>query len=357
MKKYNTGIYVGKFFPFHKGHMNTLNTISSICNNVYLVFFYNEKMEYELTKELNYSIDERISDVKEIIKNDNIDIVKFSPSKDLSFPNDYIKIKKELLEKIGLDYIDIQIFGKDDENIYKDYIYAENYMIGDNIIIDERKLHATLIRENYDEYKKFLHPIIRIRIDNKLNKNKYICITGKSGAGKSSMARYLENNLEKSISIDIDKIAHEALQDEIVKEKVIKLLGKDILNENNQIDRKKCGEIVFNNLNLKKEVYEITWKYMDNYIKNISNKNYNYIILDWYNINTKKYWDISTLKIIVERDYELRKNDVIKRDKISAEYFDLREKNGNNYNGIDYDYIIQYSNKKQINEIVNLLKS
>ena len=355
MKKYDNGIYVGKFFPFQKGHMNTLEKICNLCKKVYLVFFYNEESESKLLKQLNYSIDERINDVKEILKGKNVVVIKFKPSNDLKFPDNYIEIKNELLKELRLDYIDIQIFGKDEENLYKDYIYANSYVVGDNIIVNGEKLHATFIRENYDKYKKYLHTIIRKRLDNKLNKNKYICITGKSGSGKSTLAKILEKKLEKSISIDIDKLAHEALRDNDVKDSIIKLIGDKILDTNGYIDRKELGKIVFNNLDLKKEVYDITWKFMNNYIISISKQNYNYIILDWYNIITKKYWDISTIKIIVERDYKSRKNDVIKRDKITEEYFDLREKNGNNYDNIDFDYKIELSNKKKIDEVISIL--
>lgn len=357
MKKYNNGIYVGKFFPFQKGHMSTLETICNLCKKVYLVFFYTEESENKLLKQLDYSIDERIDDVKEIFKDKNVIVIKFKPSNNLKFPDDYIEIKNELLKELGLDYIDMQIFGKDDENLYKNYIYANDYIVGDNIIVDEQKLHATLIRKNYDKYKKYLHPIIRKRLDNKLNKSKYICVTGKSGSGKSTLAKISEKALEKSISIDIDKLAHEALRDNDVKENIIKLIGNRILDTNGYIDRKELGKIVFNNLGLKKEVYDITWKFMDNYIISVSEKNYNYIILDWYNIITKKYWDISTMRIIVERDYKSRKADVMKRDKITEEYFDLREKNGNNYDNIDFDYRIELSNKQKIDEIIKLLEN
>lgn len=51
-----------------------------------------------------------------------------------------------------------------------------------------------------------------------------------------------------------------------------------------------------------------------------------YTILDWYNINTKIYWNMVIIKILTDRDYESRKKEGIKRDNITSEYFDLREK-------------------------------
>lgn len=287
MEKYKTGIYVGKFYPFQQGHLQTLNKISNICEKVFLVFYYDENSENDLNKQLNYNIDERISDVRLILNHKNIEVVKFIPPKDLTFPKDYLDIKKDLFRQLNVTNIDLQIFGADEEQKYKNYIYAENYITGSNIYIDGVAVHATLIRNEYDKYKYLVDPIIRKRLDVKLKKQKYICITGKSGSGKSALAQYLKDNLESCICVDIDEIVHKSHLDEVVKSKIIKLVDENILDNNNNIDRKKLGKIVFNNLNLKNKVYNITWEYIDNYIKNLSNNKYEYIILDWYNINEK----------------------------------------------------------------------
>lgn len=355
MKKYKTGIYVGKFYPFQQGHLQTLNTILDICERVFLVFYYDENSESNLNKELNYNIDERISDTRLILKDKNVDVVKFIPSKDLIFPKDYLEIKNQLFKQLNVDNIDLQIFGADEEEKYNNYIYAENYITGSNIYDEGVAIHATLIRNNYDKYKYLINPIIRKRLDNKLKKQKYICIAGKSGSGKSSVSQYISNNLESCICVDIDKIVHKSHLAEDVKNKLMNLVSENILDDNNAINRKKLGEIVFNNLDLKNKVYNITWEYVNNYIRQLSNK-YEYIILDWYNINTKLYWNIATLKILTDRDYNSRKEAVIKRDKITPEYFELREKNSNNYTDLIYDFKVDFSDKELLNKIVNILK-
>lgn len=68
MMKYTTGIYVGKFCPFHRGHYETLNKILEVCQKVFLVFFYDEVIEERLACELDYSMDERIEDVANITR-------------------------------------------------------------------------------------------------------------------------------------------------------------------------------------------------------------------------------------------------------------------------------------------------
>ena len=356
MKKYKTGIYVGKFFPFQLGHFKTLEKIENLCEKVFMVFYCDENLEKSLKKELDYNINERMEDTKQILQNKNVEIILFTPSNKLVFPSDYLKIKEELLKQLKIDSIDLQIFGKDDEEKYKNYIYAKDYITGSNLYLNGTPIHATLIRKEYNKYKYLLYPIIRKRLDNKLNKQKYICIVGKSGSGKSSIANYINNNLNKSIHIDIDKIVHESHLDNDVKSKIINLVNENILDENNNIDRKKLGNIVFNNLELKNKVYDITWEYVESYIQKMSDKEYEYIILDWYNINTKAYWNIATLKILTDRDYESRKKEVIKRDNITSEYFDLREKNSNNYSELVYDYKVNFNDKNKLNEIIDILK-
>lgn len=77
-----------------------------------------------------------------------------------------------------------------------------------------------------------------------------IGITGSIACGKSTVSGYLKS--KGYVVIDADKIGHEALDSDYVKEKLILTFGNDIL-ENNKINRRKLGELVFgksNNLNI-----------------------------------------------------------------------------------------------------------
>ena len=79
-----------------------------------------------------------------------------------------------------------------------------------------------------------------------------IGLTGRTGSGKSSVARIFESL--GGFVADCDKVAHEVLLDNTVKEKLCALFSDDILNEENEIDRKALGSIVFSD---KKKLYEL----------------------------------------------------------------------------------------------------
>ena len=71
--------------------------------------------------------------------------------------------------------------------------------------------------------------------------NAYV-ITGSIASGKSTVVNLLK---ERGFSvIDADLIAHEQL--EICKCEIVKAFGEQILDETGRIDRKKLGDIVFN---------------------------------------------------------------------------------------------------------------
>lgn len=46
----------------------------------------------------------------------------------------------------------------------------------------------------------------------------------------------------------------------------------------------------------------------------------------------------------------------MERDNITSEYFELRERNSNNYADLTYDIKVNFSNKEIINKIVSILQ-
>ena len=181
-----------------------------------------------------------------------------------------------------------------------------------------------------------------------------ICICGKSGSGKSTLSNELKK-LDNSVHLDIDKIGHKVLTYDEVKKELINTFGESIISDNN-IDRKKLGEIVFNSRLEMNKLSDITWKYMkldiDNFI--YSNKD-KIIILDWLLLPITKYFKISDIKILLDIPYEIRKERAMKRDNITQEEFDLREKSSINFNEKDFDYVLKENNKDDIKRLVKLI--
>ena len=167
-----------------------------------------------------------------------------------------------------------------------------------------------------------------------------ICICGKSGSGKSTIAKLIQKERPNSIHIDIDKIGHMSHSDKIVKQKLVDTFGEMILTNNN-IDRKKLGKIVFYSKDEMRKLEIITWCYMEQEIdKIIENNKDKIIILDYLLLPRTKYFNNCDLRILVDVPYEIRKERVMKRDNISEERFNLRESSSIDYDKNIFDIVL-----------------
>ena len=106
-----------------------------------------------------------------------------------------------------------------------------------------------------------------------------IGITGGFSAGKSTVADLLED--KGAYKIDADKIAHKILEDDSkIKAQVIELFGEDILADG-IIDRRKLGQVVFDNRNmlnsLSSLIHPEIFKWID---KEASQTNKDVIVID-----------------------------------------------------------------------------
>ena len=182
-----------------------------------------------------------------------------------------------------------------------------------------------------------------------------IGICGNSGSGKSTLSKILTEQYKNIIHLDIDKVGHKVLTLSEVKNEIIKNYGDDIFNDKN-IDRKKLGEIVFNSRIEMDYLSNITWKYMkieiDKFLIDNQDK---IIILDWILLPISKYFDKCDIKILLDIPYEIRKERAIKRDNITENEFDLREKASINYDTNIFDYVINDKDNGEIKRLVKLL--
>ena len=72
MKKYEVGMYGGKFLPLHKGHNYCIEVATKECERVYVILFFGGADEEKVMKNNNekyLSVDERKKHVIDICKN------------------------------------------------------------------------------------------------------------------------------------------------------------------------------------------------------------------------------------------------------------------------------------------------
>lgn len=77
------------------------------------------------------------------------------------------------------------------------------------------------------------------------NKKKIIGLLGGIASGKTQVAKIF-SQLNCAI-IDADKIAHQAFNDEQIKQEIIGLFGEKVINSNQKVDKKHIASKVFNN--------------------------------------------------------------------------------------------------------------
>lgn len=143
-----------------------------------------------------------------------------------------------------------------------------------------------------------------------------IGITGSIACGKSTVSNYLKS--KGYIVIDADKIGHEALDDDYVKEKLIVAFGNEIL-EDNKINRQKLGELVFgnsSNLNVLNSIIhpEIRKKILEKIDKNNDKE---LIFIDVALLFEAKFDDLVDKIIVVYVDENTQLTRLMKRNSIS----------------------------------------
>ena len=143
-----------------------------------------------------------------------------------------------------------------------------------------------------------------------------IGITGSIACGKSTVSNYIKS--KGYIVIDADKIGHEALDGDYVKEKLILTFGNEILKDN-KINRQKLGELVFGNsinLNILNSIIhpEIRKKILEEIDKNNDKE---LIFIDVALLFEAKFDDLVDKIIVVYVDKNTQLTRLMKRNSIS----------------------------------------
>ncbi len=138
---------------------------------------------------------------------------------------------------------------------------------------------------------------------------KVIIVSGKAGAGKTTLSSLLKE-LGFEI-IEVDKLAHEVLEDK--KEELVVQFGREILDLNGDIDRKKLGEIVFADPEKMKNLENIVHPELKRRIKDLVENSQKHLVLDVAIPNKLELNSLADVKIYVSADEELIRNRLIEK--------------------------------------------
>lgn len=186
-----------------------------------------------------------------------------------------------------------------------------------------------------------------------------IGLTGKTGAGKSTVSRYLKE--KGAYVIDGDIVAREILvHNPELLNTLVEKFGDDIL-ENGVLNRKKLAEKAFSTPENTTLLNSIMHPAINDKIQCEANnafENYNVVIVDAAAIIESGYADTCDKLIVVTAPEEIRKERIMKRDNISEKDAMIRingQKNDDFYFS-RADYIIKnyepFSLENELEEII-----
>ncbi|GKX30014.1 dephospho-CoA kinase [Vallitalea longa] len=153
---------------------------------------------------------------------------------------------------------------------------------------------------------------------------KIIGIIGGCGSGKSEVSNLLKNKFNAYI-INADKVAHEILEkDSEAYKKIIKCFGKNILDNNGNINRKRLGAVVFSDKEKLKLLTNITHPYINDNIIQIINdlkkdNKYKYIVLEITALGKGEIYSLIDEYWYIYCNMNVRLDRLLKYRNISAE--------------------------------------
>ncbi|MGM0411246.1 MAG: dephospho-CoA kinase [Bacillota bacterium] len=148
-----------------------------------------------------------------------------------------------------------------------------------------------------------------------------IGLTGGIATGKSTVANILKSL--GSYVIDADKISHEILdKSKEAYKAVVEEFGKNILDENEKIDRKKLGKEVFSENKKLQKLENITHPFILREIKKKIEKNKNehkHLVLDAPLLFETNLDEVVDCTILIVCDYSIQIKRIKNRDGLSVE--------------------------------------
>ena len=154
-----------------------------------------------------------------------------------------------------------------------------------------------------------------------------IGITGSSGAGKSTICKMLKNEYKVKI-INADKVAKKlSRKGTSYTIEIIEKFGKDIVDEEGEIRRKRLAELIYNDSEKRKKLNNCTFKYIKKEIEKLVKKEINTdntVIIDaplLFECELDKLCD-KVIGIISKRELQIER--IVARDNIDYETAEKR---------------------------------
>lgn len=146
-------------------------------------------------------------------------------------------------------------------------------------------------------------------------------LTGNIGCGKSSLSELL---MSKNIDvIDADIISREIMYDKELLEIIFYEFGTEIKNNDGTLNRKKLGNIVFNDDDMLMKLNSITHpaikRKINDRIIDISNQGKNIVVIDAALLIEGKFLDLVDKLVVITCNEEVQLNRVVNRDNITKE--------------------------------------
>ena len=185
-----------------------------------------------------------------------------------------------------------------------------------------------------------------------------IGITGSSGSGKSTVTQILEKEL-KAKTINADEVVKQMqTQGSKYFEKIVELFGKEIIQENGSLNRKKLAQIIFQDKAQKEELDKLTYIYVVEEIKKqVNNTQGDYVIIDAPLLIESKLNEICNVVIAVISNKEEQMKRICNRDNIEENDAKLRieAQKDNEFYKKNADYVVE-NNGGNYNELMGRIR-
>ncbi len=147
---------------------------------------------------------------------------------------------------------------------------------------------------------------------------KLVGLTGKTGAGKSTISKYLQEN--GAYIIDGDIVARQVLvEDKSLLPKLCEAFG-DVLNSDGSLDRKKLAKIAFSTSENTRLLNSLMHPAINDFINSQAQKafeNHDVVVVDAAAIIESGFADRCDVMIVAHAPVEVRKARIMARDNIS----------------------------------------